>query len=285
MASLKEISRRITGITSTRKITRAMKMVAAAKMRRAQENMEMARPYSSKLREVIASLVIHSEPDKHPLLAVREPRKIGVVCVTSDRGMAGGFNASICRRTDAVLQEHKNQDVELICLGRKGYDFFRKRGHKIFKYYPSIFHELDIEHTSAIGATIKNLYIGGRFDQFLVVFNEFKNAMQQTVICEQFLPIIPQEQMSTWKAVDYIYEPDASGVLEKLLPLYVNDEIWHVLLESYASEQAARMTAMDKATENADELIETLTLKFNKARQTAITKELLEIVAGAESLK
>ena len=282
MASLKQIRSRITGVTNTRKITSAMKMVAAARMRRAQENMEKARPYSLKLIEVISSLAAHTDRDNHALLAKRDPKKIGVVCVTSDRGLAGGFNANICRRTQELLKEHADKEVELITLGRKGYDFFRKREVPIHKHYPGIFQDLDRSQGPVVGGLIIEDYIKGGFDRFYIVFNEFKNVIQQNIIAEVLLPVEPAEQTGVWQPVDYIYEPTAADVLDNLLPLYINNEIWHVLLESFASEQAARMSAMDKATENADEIVQALTLQFNKARQTAITTELSEIVGGAE---
>ena len=285
MASLKQIRRRITGVQNTRQITRAMKMVAAARMRKAQENMEAARPYSAKLREVITSLVARTESDVHPLLISREPQKIGIICVTSDRGLAGGFNATICRRTELLLKEHSGKEVELLTIGRKGNDFFKKRGMKIHKFYTNVFNEMEFSSATRIGKELSSYYIDGSFDRIYVVFNEFKNAMQQNLISERLLPIEPNQVMSAWQAVDYIYEPDANSVLDSILPLYINIQTWRVLLESYASEQAARMSAMDKATENADELVGALKLQFNKARQTAITTELLEIVGGAEGLK
>jgi len=285
MASLKQIRRRIVGVQNTRQITRAMKMVAAARMRKAQENMEAARPYSSKLREVIASLVARTESDVHPLLISKDPKKIGIICVTSDRGLAGGFNATICRRTDLLLQENSDKEVELLTIGRKGNDFFKNRGAKIHKYYADVFKDMEFNSAVSIGKEISSYYIAGSFDRIYVVFNEFKNAMQQNLISERLLPITSSEALSAWNAVDYIYEPDANTVLDAILPLYINVQVWRILLESYASEQAARMSAMDKATENADELVGSLKLQFNKARQTAITTELLEIVGGAEGLK
>lgn len=286
MASLKQIRRRITGVTNTRQITRAMKMVAAARMRRAQENMERARPYSWKLRDTISSLAAHSDSSKHPLLEIKEPHKIGIVCVTSDRGLAGGFNSNICRRTELLLKEHADKDVELITLGKKGYEYFKKKGVTIHDNYASVFQEMDFSQAVAIGEAIAKKYVGGAFDRFYVVFNEFKNAIQQNIIAEQLLPIIPEVPEETeWEPVEYIYEPDATTVLETILPKYLNIEIWHVLLESFASEQAARMTAMDNATNNANDLIKSLTLQFNKARQAAITTEINEIVGGAEGLK
>ena len=285
MASLKQIRRRITGVQNTRQITRAMKMVAAARMRKAQENMEAARPYSAKLCEVITSLVARTESDVHPLLISRDPQKIGIICVTSDRGLAGGFNATICRRTELLLKEHNDKEIELLTIGRKGNDFFRKRNVKIHKYYSDVFNEMEFSNAIQIGKEIGSYFVEGSFDKIYVVFNEFKNAMQQNLISEPLLPIEPSDVMSSWRAVDYIYEPDANSVLDSILPLYINIQTWRVLLESYASEQAARMSAMDKATENADELVGSLKLQFNKARQTAITTELLEIVGGAEGLK
>jgi F-type H+-transporting ATPase subunit gamma len=285
MASLKQIKRRISGVRSTAQITRAMKMVAAAKLKRAQQNMERARPYAFKLREVISSLAVHADRQMHPLLAVREPARIGVVNVTSDRGLCGGFNASICRRTQKVLKDFNESEIALFTIGRKGYDFFHKRNANIYQHYPGVFHELDFSQAVAIGGSIVDLYDKGAFDRIYLVYNEFKNAIQQNIVCEQLLPIEPFEQMTTWSPTEYIYEPNSEGVLNRILPLHVNIQLWRVLLESYAAEQGARMTAMDNATENAVELVVSLTLQYNKARQAAITKELLEIVSGAEGLK
>lgn len=285
MASLKQIRRRIVGISNTRQITRAMKMVAVANMRRAQENMEKARPYSWKLRELVGSLAAHADHDKHPLLAIREAERVGVVCVTSDRGLAGGFNAVICRRTQALMNELAGKKVELITLGKKGQDFFNKRGVPIYHYFPGVFQELTYNQAISVGSAVIEQYIDGNFDRFYLVFNEFKNAMQQNIVCRQLLPIEPKVETTTWSPVEYIYEPDAAGVLQELLPRFVNVEIWQVLLESFASEQAARMAAMENATKNANDLVTSLTLQYNKARQAAITKELSEIVGGAEGLK
>ncbi len=285
MASLKQIRRRISGIRSTRKITRAMKMVATAKMRRAQDNMEKARPYSYKLREAVIMLADQTDRDQHPLLSIREPERIGIICITSDRGMAGAFNANICRRTQTALNDFSDIDVQLITIGRKGNDFFKKRGVNILKYFPSIFQEMDFEQAVLVGRMVTDLYIDGKFDRFYIVFNEFKNVIQQNIVVEQLLPIVPESGTPVVNNVEFIFEPEPQKVLDSLLPLYINNELWHVILESYAAEQAARMAAMDKATENADELIETLTLQYNKARQDAITKELLDIVGGAEGLQ
>ncbi len=285
MASLKQIRRRIVGVTSTAQITRAMKMVATAKLRKAQENMEHSRPYTQKLRDVIASLASHANANFHPLLEVREEENVGVVTVTSDRGMCGSFNSNICRRTQTVIDEFSDKPVKLFTLGKKGQEFFRKRGAEIFHFYPGVFQELEFSQASAIGRDIAEQYVSGGFDRIYLVYNEFKNALQQNIICQQLLPIEPFAELTAASNVDYIYEPDPHGVLDSLLPMYVNVQIWHVMLESFAAEQAARMTAMENATENAEELVADLTLQFNKARQATITNELLEIVAGAEGLK
>lgn len=285
MASLKQIRRRITGVTSTAQITRAMKMVAAAKLRKAQENMERSRPYAHKLRDVIASVVSHADTDLHPLLESREPEHVGVVTVTSDRGMCGSFNANICRRTQTVITDFVDKDVKLFTLGKNGQEFFRKRGADIYHYYPGVFQELEFSQAAAVGRDIGEKYIAGDFDRIYLVYNEFKNAVQQDLICQQLLPVEPLSELTTASNTDYIYEPDPHSVLDQLLPMYINVQVWHVMLESFAAEQAARMTAMENATENAEELILDLTLQFNKARQTAITTELLEIVGGAEGLK
>ncbi len=285
MPSLKQIKRRIAGVTSTRQITRAMKMVAAAKLRRAQQNMESARPYAWKLRDVIASLAAHTDTEQHSLLSVRDSEHVGVVSVTSDRGMCGSFNINIARRTQQVLNDFTDREVQLLTIGRRGHDFFRKREVSIYKYFAGVFNELEFSQASAIGGTIVDLYKQENFDRIYLVYNEFKNVVQQEIICEQLLPITPSDEMTTWKPVDYIYEPDRDGVLDMLLPMHVNMQVWRVLLESFAAEQAARMTAMENATKNAKELIDSMTLQYNKARQAMITKEILEIVSGAEGLK
>ncbi len=285
MPSLKQIRRRIVGVSNTAQITRAMKMVAASKLRRAQENMERARPYTWKLREVIASLAAHTDEDDHPLLDIREPEKVGVVTVTSDRGLCGSFNVNIARRTQIVLQDFSSSKVELITVGKKGHDFFRKREVPIYKYFPGVFHELKFSQAAAIGEQIVHLYDDGSFDRIYLVYNEFKNPVQQLIICEQLLPIEPLEEMTSWLEGDYLYEPSRYAVLDQLLPMHVNMQVWRVLLESYAAEQGARMTAMSNATDNAEEMVKDLTLQFNKARQAVITNEILEIVSGAEGLK
>ncbi len=286
MPSLKQIKRRIASIKSTQQITRAMKMVAAAKLRRAQENIVKARPYSNKLRAVIRELSGHTERSLHPLLALREPRQIGIVVVTSDRGLAGSFNTNILKRAvkEVAACEQAGQKVHLVTVGRKSSDFFRKRGYDVIQAHIQLFQNLHFGVAASIGESLVDLYVKEELDRIYLIYNEFKSAIQQFVTVEQLLPIVPEESQSR-RGVDFLFEPDTLAVLSGVLPLYVNVQMWRVFLESNAAEQGARMTAMENATKNAKELIESLTLHYNKARQTAITKELLEVVSGAEGLR
>ena len=284
MASLKQIRRRIASVKSTQQITKAMKMVAAAKLRRAQENIIKARPYSLKLREVIRDLAAYTERERHPLLAIREPEKVAIMIVTADRGLCGSFNSNIIRRAVDVIKSEDTDDIRLINVGRKGHDFFRKRGYNIIQRHIELFRDLHFGNAASIGKSVTDLYVQEELDRVYLVYNEFKSAVQQKVIVEQLLPIIPEPPGEGF-AFDFLYEPSSAAVLDGILPRYINVQLWRVLLESNAAEQGARMTAMENATENADELIDDLTLHYNKARQAAITKELLEVVSGAEGLR
>ncbi len=286
MPSLKQIKRRINSVKSTQQITRAMKMVAAARLRRAQENILKARPYSNKLKQVIRELAEHADPSLHPLLAVRPAKEIGMVVVTSDRGLAGSFNTNIIKRAVREIEHAKKIDpqIHLVTIGRKGTDFFRKRGYDIIQSHTQLFQDLHFGVAASIGESLIDLYVREKLDRIYLIYNEFKSALQQFVVVEQLLPIIPEEA-PVRRGIDFLYEPDALAVLSGVLPLYVNVQMWRVFLESNAAEHGARMTAMENATKNASELIESLTLTYNKARQAAITKELLEVVSGAEGLK
>ena len=284
MASLKQIRRRITSVSSTQQITKAMKMVAAAKLRRAQENIIKARPYSLKLRDVIRDLAAYTERERHPLLAVRDPKRVAIMIVTSDRGLCGSFNSNIIRRAVEVIDAEKTEDIKLVTVGRKGHDFFRKRGYNIIQYHADIFRYLHFGNAVSIGEAVTRLYVQQELDRVYLVYNEFKSAIQQFVITEQLLPIIPDEPGEGF-TYDFIFEPSSAAVLDGILPRYVNVQMWRVLLESNAAEHGARMTSMENATKNAEELIHDLTLHYNKARQAAITKELLEVVSGAEGLR
>jgi F-type H+-transporting ATPase subunit gamma len=255
-----------------------MQMVAAAKLRKAQQRIERARPYSLKLRDTIASLAARTERDKHPLLAVREPIKTAVMIVSGDRGLCGSFNSNIIRKAEATLEGPE----ELIVVGKKGVDYFGKRGYNVVQRHSGIFRELDFGHAATIGEMLVRYYCEKKLDRVLLIYNEFKSAVQQLVILEQLLPLKPAETPEP-HPVEYIFEPSEGAILDKLLPLDLNMQIWRVLLESNAAEQAARMTAMESATDNAAEMIDTLTLHYNKARQAAITKEIMDIVGGSRT--
>lgn len=285
MPSLKQIRRRITSIQSTQQITRAMKMVAAARLRRAQENIIKARPYSLKLRQVIRDLAARTDRSLHPLLDVRPVAEVGIVIVTGDRGLCGSFNTNIIREAQKIMQEETQAEQFLITVGRKATDFFTHRNAPIIASLANFFNELNFGHAAKLGEIIIDRYEKNGLDRVYLIYNEFKSAVQQRVICEKLLPIEPDEFEKGESRSDFIYEPSESRILNAILPRYVNVQLWRVLLESYAAEMGARMTAMENATENAAELIDTLTLHYNKARQAAITKELLEVVSGAEGLK
>ncbi len=294
MATLRDIRRRITSVKSTQQITRAMKLVAAAKLRRAQERILEARPYSYKLGEVVSSLALRSPREVHPLLLTHEetqeargPRKLLVV-VSGDRGLCGAFNSNIIRRSVEWLRRQEDDPevgLLLIVVGRKIRDFYRRRGHySVRSEYANLFNQLAYSHAAQIGQDIIRAYIEGAADEVQLIYNEFKSVVSQRVVVEQLLPIQPPTPEEA-PAGEFLFEPSAEAVLESLLPKHVEVQIYRALLESLAAEYGARMTAMENATRNAAEMIDLLTLQFNKARQERITKELLEIVGGAEALR
>ena len=285
MPSLKQIKRRIGSVTSTQQITRAMKMVAAARLRRAQENIIKARPYSLKLRQVIRELAARTDRSVHPLLDDRSAKNVAIVVVTGDRGLCGSFNTNIIREAQQVMEEESEAKVSLITVGRKATDFFARRDFNISESLSNFFNELHFSHAAKLGQIIVQGYQQHGLDRVYLVYNEFKSAIQQFVIREQLLPIIPDEFEEDESHTDFLFEPSEKLILDAILPQYINIQLWRVLLESYAAEMGARMTAMENATESAGELIDMLTLHYNKARQAAITTELLEVVSGAESLK
>jgi len=279
VATLREIRRRIGGIKSIEKITNAMKMVAAAKLRRAQENVVAIRPYARKIRQLIQHTLPGASGEQHPLLAVREVKNALVVAVASDRGLCGSFNNNLVK---AVL-------VQYLVVGKKSSDYFRKRNYPIFAAHPGIFHSLQFQTARDIVREFSDAFLQGRVDRVDVVYNEFKSVIQQRIVVEQLLPVLPetvlQDAPPGSARADYIFEPSQDALLRELLPKHLDIQMMRVLLESNAAEQGARMTAMGNATDNAGELISMLTLSYNKARQSSITKELLEIVSGAEALK
>ena len=291
MASLKHIRTRIRAVKSTQKITRAMKMVAAAKLRRAQEDIQRMRPYAWRLRDVIRDVSARTDASRHPLLAVREPRRVLLLVFTSDRGLCGSFNANINRTAQQWLNEHQGEfeHVALAVVGRKGRDYFARRGYTIDHYYEDVLTDPTIERIQQVGEDMLVAFQDESLDAIYLVYNEFKNALIQRPVVERVLPVEPsgdsEEAPTPNGSVDFLYEPDPRTILDAVLPLYFNYQLYRALLESVASEMGARMTAMESATKNATELIDRLTLEFNRARQAAITKEILEIVGGAEALR
>lgn len=261
-------------------------MVSAVKLRRAQERAEAARPYAHQMAEVISRLAKKTSPEAHPLLARRDKEKVLLLVVTGDKGLCGSFNSNIIKRTIALMEEEQAQSF-LITIGKRGTNYFKKRNVVIKKDHIDLFRTFSYKDAAAIGREVKEAYIQGEVDEVIMIYNEFVSAMRQRVTTNILLPItLPSlESVKEEEFIDYIYEPSASHVLETLLNRYVEVQIYHALLESSASEHGARMTAMDAATENAAEMIEHLTLLFNKARQAAITKELIEVVSGADALR
>ncbi|MCP4726068.1 MAG: ATP synthase F1 subunit gamma [bacterium] len=284
MATLKEIRRRITSVKKTQQITKAMKMVAAAKLRKAQDNIIKARPYAYKLNDVLANVASRVNRSMHPLLDERDPEKIAYVVLTGDRGLCGGFNNNIIRKSKEIIQTEEIENYQLVTVGRRGHEHFERREYPILDRYINFFNNLEYAHAQVITDKIIDLYIKNELDRVVLIYNEFKSAVSQKIVVEQLLPVKAAE-IDSKGSVDYIYEPEPVKILDTILPLHVGIQIWKVLLESYAAEQGARMTAMENATDSAQEMIENLTLHYNRARQAAITKEISEIVGGAEALK
>ena len=286
MATLREIRRRITSIQSTQQITKAMKMVAAAKLRRAQENIVATRPYARKLAGLMGHIITRMENPEQDLLRQREVKKVLLVVVTADRGLCGAFNSNLIRQAVKTVQSYQDVDVELFPVGRKGYEFFSRRNYSIYGKRINLFNQLNFNNAVEIVGELVACFESGQFDRIEVIYNEFKSAIQQNVVTEQILPFVPdQEMLDNKSGVDFIYEPGKAEILGSLIPRHLDIQMWKIMLESNAAEQGARMTAMESATDNADDLIAYLTLHYNRARQAAITKEISEIVGGAEALK
>ncbi len=290
MPSLRDIRNRITSVKSTRQITKAMKMVAAAKLRRAQDAVLKTRPYAQLLDRALSRVAARAAADGavnlHPLLAPREARVAEVVVITSDRGLAGGFNSNIIRRTQRFLTENGDtyERVELATIGRKAKDFLRARKLSVRKDFPGVHQGLVYEKAEAIAQEYVRRYLAGEVDAVFLCYNEFKSAIAQTPVVVQLLPLhAPAAEAEA--AIDFKYEPSREQLLSELLPRHAAMQVWRALLESAASEHGARMSAMESATKNAEEMIAALTLQYNRARQAYVTKELMEIVSGAEALK
>lgn len=290
MATLRDIKRRIKGVQNTQQITKAMKMVAAAKLRRAQENILNARPYARKISTMLSHLVTEDDIINNPYVASREVNSIAIVIVTADRGLCGAFNANIIKETTRYIKEElKGTDVKasVFCIGKKGLDFFGRRDYSLSGKSVGIFNALKYDFALSISSQLIEMYLNGMCDKIVIIYNEFKSIIQQKIVTEQFLPVPIIKNNSNEDKIkpNYIYEPDQGSIFNFLLAKNLKAQIWRILLESNAAELGARMTAMDNATTNARELIRTLQLKYNKERQAAITKEILEIVSGANALK
>ena len=282
MANLKDIRDRIKSVKSIQQVTSAMRMVAAAKLRRAQERMEQARPYEQRLQEVINNLLPDVNQDMLDLLQVREVKRVGYLIVTSDRGLAGAFNTNVIKKVESEIEEIGKKNTDLFCIGRKGRDHFKKRDYSVVLEYVEFWNELDFAHAVTFGESIISHFLSGQVDEIRVVYNWFKNLGMQELRVEKLLPLYYEGEKNHFG--DHIYEPSKKEIVESLIPRHLNVEMWKYLLESFASEMAARMVAMENATENAGEMIQSLQLQFNKARQASITTEMLEIVGGAEAL-
>jgi F-type H+-transporting ATPase subunit gamma len=289
MPSLRDIQNRIRSVKNTQKITRAMKLVAAAKLRRAQDSILSARPYAVEVGSLLRRVATRAQGEEgapHPLLDVREPRRVLLVIMTSDRGLCGGFNSNILRRGERFIRENRDrfETLEVATIGKRGREHFRKRKIATVRDFPGVFEHLSFRRATEIAKGLSDEFVEKELDAVYLVYNEFKSAMTQRVTVANVLPLV-QEDLPEGRDIDYIYEPSQEQVLDQLAPRYVAIEMWRALLESNASEHGARMTAMENATQNAKELIATLTLKFNRARQAAITKDLMDIVGGAEALR
>ena len=284
MPTLLDIRRRIRSVRNTQQITRAMKMVAAARLRRAQDRIFNARPYANQILSMLSSVVARTGHRTHPLLAERPVENILLVLVTADRGLCGAFNANLLRATQTYLAETRDKTVSIMAVGRKGRDHFRKRPVKIISEHVNFFAHLQFSHAQAIAGEIIDLYTRREVDAVDFLYNEFKSILAQRLRVERYLPIKPIEPAAGETLVDYIYEQPAQEIFEALLPRYVDIEVYRALLESNAAELAARMTAMDSATNNAAEMIDGLTLHMNRVRQAAITREIIEVVSGAAAL-
>lgn len=285
MATLRDIRRRIGSVKNTKQITRAMKVVAASRLRRSQERIYNARPYANQMMALLESLAARLGPQRHPLLARRKERKILLVVVTADRGLCGPFNANLLRTAENYIRERGRDEVSLITVGRKARDYFRRRSIKVTAEHINIFRKLEFSHAKELADKIIDLYTTESVDAVDFVYNEFKSVIVQNVKVERYLPVEPLVPPPGEFLVDYIYEEPPAELLRSLLPRYVEVEVFRALLESQAAEYAARMTAMDSATNNADELIGTLRLKLNRIRQAGITKEIIEVVSGAQALE
>jgi len=285
LRNLKDIRKRIVSVKGTQKLTRAMKLVSGAKLRRAQDNLFKLRPYAEKTLEAASRVAARIESDHHPLLARREEKRVILLVVTSDKGMCGSFNANVLRAAQACMADERacGHEPRLAVIGKKGTAFCKARRIPVAKDFPGFYDGASFEKATDIADWFVHEFSAARADSVRLVYNQFKTAASQTVIVEEVLPLPKAVLEAQWSEVDFTFEPNEAALLDHLLAVYTATEVWRAVLESIASEHGARMSAMENATQKADEMIRTLTLEYNKARQASITKELLEIVAGAEA--
>lgn len=290
MPNLKEVRNRIVSVNSTQQITSAMKMVSAAKLKRAQDAVLQMRPYANKLKEILENVSATLDSSEGVYSKQRPVKNVLLIAITSNRGLCGGFNANVIKAVNrAIRDEYNNNKVSVLCIGKKGADFFKRSEYGIIgtdlpRELNELFDGLSFDKTAPVAEKIMASFVKNQFDKVELIYNQFKNAAVQTTLREQFLPIQNAASSSGKKSADYIYEPDKKVIIEDLIPRSLKTQFYKALLDSFASEHGARMTAMHKATDNAKELLKTLRLNYNKARQAAITGEILEIVGGAEAL-
>ncbi len=283
MANLKDIQQRIKSVGSIQKVTKAMKMVAAAKVKRAQERMEISRPYSKNVQDLICRILPEISSSNIDLIEKRNVKKKGFIIITSDRGFAGSFNSSVIRLAEKETEKFGKDNVQLFCLGKKASEHFSRRNYDIKESFYDFWKDMNFDTASEIAESIINSFVNKEVDEIYVIYNRFRNLSSQDLMMEKVLPIDFTEDYNV-KNYNYDYEPNRESTVNILLPKHLKVQMWQQMLESYSSEEAARMVAMDNATENAKEIIKELKLEFNKARQAAITTEMLEIVGGAEAL-
>ena len=285
MANLKEIRTRIGSVASTMQITSAMKMVSAAKLKRAQDAITQMRPYAEKLREILVNISGTLEGSAEGAYSQeREVKKVLIVAIASNRGLCGAFNANIFKATEKRIKELSDKEVEVYAIGKRSADYFSGK-YKVYKSDVEIFNELNYDNVSVMAQEVMDAFVNGEFDKVEIIYNEFKNAATQEVITQQFIPVVAEDNEAADVNADYIFEPSKSSIVVDLIPKSLKIQFYKSLLDSHASEHGARMTAMHKATDNANELKAELTLTYNRQRQAAITNEILEIVGGAEALK
>ena len=290
MANLKEVRNRITSVQSTMQITSAMKMVSAAKLKRAQDAITQMRPYAEKLQEILGNLSANLDSSEGAYTAEREVNNVLIVAINSNRGLCGGFNSNVVKQVKRLIAgDFEGKQITILSIGKKADDAFKKtevniKGTTLPRNLNEIYDNLDFEHVSKAAQRIMDAFEAKQFDHVVLVYNRFKNAAVQMLTTEQYLPVMPSQNIEAGSSVDYIFEPSREGIVKELIPKSLKTQLYKALLDSYASEHGARMTAMHKATDNAGDIVKELKISYNKARQAAITGEILEIVAGAEAL-